>query len=1254
MADLKISELAALAGSNLVAADELAIVDDSASETKKITVSDLIANGVTVISDDAIPGAKILFAAGDIATAALADLAVTTAKVNNDAITADKLANESTVDLVTTLPSAGAFTGQLAFDTDDNKLYLYNGSSWQSLKAAGSVNTVAGSTTGEINIVSTVSGDTATLSATIDNTTSAAQFLAGPTGSGGVVGYRTVVGSDLPTATTSAKGGVVVNGNGLIMDGDTIEINNAVTSSGTHHVVTYNANGLITGGRTLVSSDLPIATSSARGAVIPGDGLTVDVSGNLSVNNTVAAATYTKVTVTAQGLVSAGTTLLASDIPDHSAAKLTSGTIPTSILANSAVTGVKLADQATTKFGGALGSDNVTIFPSGDYKGQFFYDETTADLYIYTGSAYVPITLLSGNLVNAGVYNANTNLLSTVTTAGSSAGFTAGAALPAPTGTNLNHYVVVSVSGTGSGAAPAVALAPPDMLLSQGVGAQYSLIDVSNAIAGQTASNISVVAAGNIIATNVQSALQELDTEKLQLAGGTMTGDLNLGTGVDVVFEGSAADDHETTLAVTNPTADRTITLPNVTGTVVTTGDTGTVTSAMLLDGAIVNADINASAEIAVSKLANGTARQLLQTDSGGSGVEFTSNIDVPGTLDVTGAVTLDSTLATTGLISANGKISFPLGTAAAPSIYFASDTNTGVFSPAGDKVAITTAGTERVVVDASGNLGIGTGATGLPGLFSVHQAASSTSNYINITNNATGASAWSNGMLIGVNATGDALCWQNESSSLLFGTGNAERMRVDNAGRLLVGTTTEGNADADDLTLQAASGYTGITLRSGTTAGSAIYFSDATSGAGEYDGYILYGQSNQTMTFGTAGNGSPRMVIGSSGNVGIGLTNPSQPLSVVSSQSAKIQFGLASDQGGFLFSDSAGGFGIAGGGYYNGSNWIAKATSSSHIRDDGNGTLMFHTNSSLTAGNAFTPSERMRIDNSGKLLLGTTTVGFNTVDNLTIADSGDCGITIRSGASNAGSIYFADGTSGSAYYEGFIDYQHATGDLRFGTGGGQERMRITGNGYLHASPNASYYGNVSPGFHSFDQSASQWSAAIRSSHSAPYGLIVNYSGASPNSTSNAFIYATDSTRLRFGVKSNGGIENFSGNDTNLCDEREKKNIVSLETKWDKVKNWELRKFHYNEDADTDNLRYGVIAQEVETENPELITDFTKQRAEDAVLDEDGSVVTPAKEEILRKGVKEQQMMWMAIKALQEAMAKIETLETKVAALEAG
>jgi|LakMenEpi03Aug12_release.lakeMendotaPanAssembly.Ray.scaffolds.fasta_scaffold15806_8 hypothetical protein len=111
-----------------------------------------------------------------------------------------------------------------------------------------------------------------------------------------------------------------------------------------------------------------------------------------------------------------------------------------------------------------------------------------------------------------------------------------------------------------------------------------------------------------------------------------------------ISFEGATANDHETTLQVTDPTADRTITLPDATGQVVlrdttdtltnktislsnntfsgttsefntaltdanfvTTGDTGTVTSTMIADGTIVDADINASAAIAASKI-SGTA----------------------------------------------------------------------------------------------------------------------------------------------------------------------------------------------------------------------------------------------------------------------------------------------------------------------------------------------------------------------------------------------------------------------------------------------------------------------------------------------------------------------------------------------------------------------------------------------------------------------------------------------------------------------
>jgi hypothetical protein len=69
----------------------------------------------------------------------------------------------------------------------------------------------------------------------------------------------------------------------------------------------------------------------------------------------------------------------------------------------------------------------------------------------------------------------------------------------------------------------------------------------------------------------------------------------------------------------------------------------------------IVNVDIAAGAEIAVSKLADGTPRQLLQTDAAGTGVEWASNIDIPGTLDVTSAATFDAAVTIQGDLTVNG-----------------------------------------------------------------------------------------------------------------------------------------------------------------------------------------------------------------------------------------------------------------------------------------------------------------------------------------------------------------------------------------------------------------------------------------------------------------------------------------------------------------------------------------------------------------------------------------------------------------------
>ena len=71
-----------------------------------------------------------------------------------------------------------------------------------------------------------------------------------------------------------------------------------------------------------------------------------------------------------------------------------------------------------------------------------------------------------------------------------------------------------------------------------------------------------------------------------------------------VIFEGATADAFETTLTVTDPTADRTITFPDITGTVVTTGDTGSVTSTMISNGTISTDDI-ADDQISEAKMAD-------------------------------------------------------------------------------------------------------------------------------------------------------------------------------------------------------------------------------------------------------------------------------------------------------------------------------------------------------------------------------------------------------------------------------------------------------------------------------------------------------------------------------------------------------------------------------------------------------------------------------------------------------------------------
>jgi hypothetical protein len=416
--------------------------------------------------------------------------------------------------------------------------------------------------------------------------------------------------------------------------------------------------------------------------------------------------------------------------------------------------------------------------------------------------------------------------------------------------------------------------------------------------------------------------------------------------------------------------------------------------------------------------------------------------------------------------------------------------------------------------------------------------------------------------------------------------------------------------------------------------------------------GFTLDNTNGNGFRFQSAGTN--QAVLDSSGNLGLGVTPSAWGTSGTVLKA--IQLGSGSNGGNFV----AGGNGFVGSfiganAYYNGTNWIyASSTGASYYNPSGTGHAWF-TAPSGTAGNAISFTQAMTLDASGRLLVGLTS---SSNGGALQVDANGSGSTIYTGLirnSNTSTsaynvVQFTQGASGSA--TGVIGTGgSATGNTAFANNfvvGTQtsnafvfvtndaERARITSGGDLLVGTTTSngkfcvlYSSASSFGVYSENQQASPGVDAA--------AVAGNLSNATGTNAATAYIYRGRSAGAdRFYVYGNGGIGNYQANDVNLSDERVKTDIKPVGSYWDKIKAIEIVTFKYKDQTHNDD-NVGVIAQQVESVAPEFV-------------DVDGFDKTP-EDGVPLKTVYTTDMYHAAIKALQEAMARIESLEADVAAL---
>jgi hypothetical protein len=262
---------------------------------------------------------------------------------------------------------------------------------------------------------------------------------------------------------------------------------------------------------------------------------------------------------------------------------------------------------------------------------------------------------------------------------------------------------------------------------------------------------------------------------------------------------------------------------------------------------------------------------------------------------------------------------------------------------------------------------------------------------------------------------------------------------------------------------------------------------------------------------------------------------------------------------------------------------------------------------------------------------------------------TGNRGLTISSGTSAFGTLAFGDSSDGSGTdrYSGSVEYYHGDNSMRFYTNTA-EQMRIIGDGSLRifqATTNIPGVGNTTVGA-AFEKTASGGSL---------------------------FVSRSDNTPAHFNRNSDGGLVRFYRSGTeeghinvttsgvtlvSTSDYRLKENVTELSHSIERLKLLTPRRFNFiTEPSQTID---GFIAHELSDAVPEAVFG-EKDAMEDqevevtpAVLSAEGEVTTEAvmetKSVISPQGIDQGKLVPLLTAALQEAIAKIETLEQRLSA----